>query len=282
MSILETVQRVLEGAADYHLHVGPDHNVERSADGFEAAENAVRLGMKALGIKCHSGPTGVMARMISSKVPGVAIIGTVALNREVGGINPLTVETDARLGTKKICMPSTWSTLARRKKGFDDGVEVLASNGEVIPEVKEVLQLAREKDLIIETGHLWQDEIAAVFKAAKDIGVQRFVVTHASKIEGQVLPLDFQLDLAEQGALIEHCFAHTFPFLGNVSVDTIAQCMRHVGVDRCILSTDLGQAFNPVPWEGMKMAVATMLKAGFSAEEIETMVKHNPCRMLDV
>ncbi len=32
----------------------------------------------------------------------------------------------------------------------------------------------------------------------------------------------------------------------------------------------------------MKMAVATMLKAGFTPEDVETMVKHNPCRMLDV
>ncbi len=283
MKIVETTSEILQGAADYHLHVGPDPNVERIACGMEVAEQAVALGMKALGIKCHSGPTGAMATMIEKQVSDIKVIGTVVLNREIGGINPLAVETDIKLGTKKICMPSTWSTTARTRKGYTDGVQVLSENGnDVIPEVKEVLLLAKQHDLIIETGHLWMPEIAGVFKAAQDIGVKRFVVTHASKIEGKGLPLDFQLELASKGAMIEHCFAHTFRYLGNVPVDTIVESIRHVGVQRCILSTDLGQAFNPSPWEGIKMAVATMLKSGFTADEVAILVKHNPIYMLGV
>ena len=46
------------------------------------------------------------------------------------------------------------------------------------------------------------------------------------------------------------------------------------------MSTDLGQAHNPAPAEGMRMMIATMLKCGITEKEIELMVKVNPARLL--
>jgi len=278
--LIDKTLRILEGGADYHLHTAPDPNNERIADAFEAADGALSLGIRALGFKCHAGTTGAVASMVGKRYPDMTVVGTIVLNREVGGINPLAVETDARLGTRKVCMPTTWSTLARRQHNIDDAVRVTSEDGEVLPEVRDVLSLSKEKDLIIETGHLWEDEIVPLFKAAKEIGVTRFVVTHASKIEGRMLDLALQQQLASEGALIEHCFGHIFPLLGNIGVDRIAKCIRHVGAESCILSTDLGQAYNPTPWEGMKMAVSTMLKSGFSEREVTLLVKDNPLQML--
>jgi hypothetical protein len=46
------------------------------------------------------------------------------------------------------------------------------------------------------------------------------------------------------------------------------------------MSTDLGQSYNPPAPEGMRMFIATLLRKGLKAEEIETMVKTNPAKLL--
>ena len=61
---------------------------------------------------------------------------------------------------------------------------------------------------------------------------------------------------------------------------TILEAVRSVGAERCIMSTDLGQAHNPAPAEGMRMAIATMLRCGLTEREIEVMIKANPAKLL--
>ena len=60
----------------------------------------------------------------------------------------------------------------------------------------------------------------------------------------------------------------------------MAEAIRVVGAERCILSTDLGQVYNPAPAEGMRMMIGYMLKCGLTEKEIELMVKTNPARLL--
>ncbi len=60
----------------------------------------------------------------------------------------------------------------------------------------------------------------------------------------------------------------------------IVEAVRAVGAERCILSTDLGQDWNPPPAEGMRMMVGTLLRCKLSIEEIELMVKVDPARLL--
>ena len=56
--------------------------------------------------------------------------------------------------------------------------------------------------------------------------------------------------------------------------------MKAVGAEHCILSTDLGQDWNPPPAEGMRMMVATFMRCRLSEEEMELMVKVNPAKLL--
>lgn len=57
---------------------------------------------------------------------------------------------------------------------------------------------------------------------------------------------------------------------------SIVEAVRAVGAKRCIISTDLGQAYNPPPAERMRMAIATLLRCDLTEKEIEMMVKKNP------
>ena len=60
----------------------------------------------------------------------------------------------------------------------------------------------------------------------------------------------------------------------------IVEAIRAVGAEHCVMSTDLGQAFNPTPAEGMRMMIAYMLRCGITEKEMELMVKVNPAKLL--
>ncbi len=62
----------------------------------------------------------------------------------------------------------------------------------------------------------------------------------------------------------------------------IVEAARAVGAERCIMSTDLVQAHNPMPVEGMRVAIAVMLRLGLTEKEVGLLVKVNPAKLLDL
>ena len=59
-----------------------------------------------------------------------------------------------------------------------------------------------------------------------------------------------------------------------------AEAIRQVGPQWCILSSDLGQAGNPLPPEGLSRFLSSLRGQGFSPEEIDRMSKTNPAKLL--
>ena len=66
----------------------------------------------------------------------------------------------------------------------------------------------------------------------------------------------------------------------TMTVAELAEAIRETGPDRCVLTTDFGQPENPAPAEGMRMAIASLLQAGLTSEEVTKVVKDNPLRLL--
>jgi hypothetical protein len=108
---------------------------------------------------------------------------------------------------------------------------------------------------------------------AREMGAQRVVVTHA-EFPSQNLSADEQNELAQMGAFIEHCF--TTMHTGKASWNGVIGSIRRVGVERCVLSTDLGQTINPPVAEGFAMFAQRLLDNGFSVKEIRRMTVANP------
>lgn len=65
------------------------------------------------------------------------------------------------------------------------------------------------------------------------------------------------------------------------SVNSLLSFLR-VAPERSFLSTDLGQVHMPDPIDGMLHAVQALEKAGASASEIDTWIKHVPARLLSI
>jgi hypothetical protein len=151
-------------------------------------------------------------------------------------------------------------------------VEVIGADGTVLETVRQVLRVIARYDMVLATGHLSAPEIVAVVKAAKEEGVRRVVVTHP-EFTSQRLPVSSQRELAGLGALLERCF--TTPYTGKVSWEDLFHNIREVGVEHSVLSSDLGQPFNPPVEDGLALFADRLLAAGFSEDEVHTMAVTN-------
>jgi hypothetical protein len=288
---------LLRGAFDTHVHIAPDV-VERKIDDISLAHRFAELGMAGFGLKSHYGSTAERASVVRAAVPEVHVLGAIALNRAVGGMNPLAVEIAAREGARIVWFPTVDSQneaherdappgakvpvwvkvqLDLREQGIEiEPVPVVDGNGGVLPETRTVLELIARHDLVLATGHLSRDEIFTVVDAAVEAGVKTIVVTHP-EFPSQAIGTDDQRALAEKGALLERCF--TTPHTGKVPWETWLENIRATGPEHSVLSTDLGQSFNPPVEDGLALMVDRLLDAGFDEEEVRTMAVTNTRRV---
>ena len=277
----DRARELLRGAFDTHMHISPDV-VERIIDDVSLARKFQELGMAGFVLKSHYGSTAERAAVVRAAVPGVHVLGAIALNRAVGGINPLAVEIAAREGARTVWLPTVDSVneshereappgakvpvwvklqLDLREQGIEiPPVPVVDAHGSLLPAVYEVLGMVARHKMCLATGHLSRDEIFAVVDAAVDAGVETIVVTHP-EFPSQDLSVDDQNALADKGALLERCF--TTPHTGKVTWEQWTENIRATGPERSVLSTDLGQVFNPPVEDGMPLMVDRLLDAGF-------------------
>src|SRR5262249_59966055 len=115
-------------------------------------------------------------------------------------------------------------------------------------------------------------------KVAREMGVRRVVITHA-EFPSQNLTGEEQAELAAMGAVIEHCFTtyHT----NKAPWEAVFANIRRVGIERTMLSTDLGQKPNPPVAEGFAMFAEKLLNEGFSVAEINRMAATIPNSLIE-
>lgn len=174
-------------------------------------------------------------------------------------------------------MPTHDAANERRARGHrEGGISVIDGSGRLLASVDPILALAAEYGLVIGTGHLSGPEVFALVLEGVWRGV-KMVVTHPlTRSVGTQLSIEDQRELARLGAFIEHCFVATLPNHDQIPVRDLVTAIRAVGPERCIVSSDLGQYHNPPPAEGFRWAIATLLRNGFSQDEVVTFVKRNP------
>lgn len=286
-------QELVAGAYDTHVHVGPDV-MARRIDDFDLASRFEDCGLAGFVLKSHYVPTAERAAVVN-RLGKAEAVGAITLNASVGGLNPIAVEIAARSGARFVWMPTVDSSNQRACLATDpegakppmwaqlqddlraagmaaDPVEVLDTDGEVLKATRQVLRLIAAHDMVLATGHLHGDEIAAVVRAAAEEGVTRMVVTHP-EFTSQRIGIERQRELASQGALLERCL--TTPLTGKVEWDVWLTNIREVGPEHSVVSSDLGQPFNPPVEHGLALAADRLLQAGFSDQDVRTMTVHN-------
>ncbi len=98
-------RELVRGAYDLHVHSGPDV-MPRRIDDSALARRFLDVGLAGYVIKSHYVPTAERAAVVRAAVPGVQVLGSLTLNRAVGGLNPLAVEITAREGARLVWLPT--------------------------------------------------------------------------------------------------------------------------------------------------------------------------------
>ncbi len=283
---------LLEGAIDVHIHAAPDL-VPRILNDADLARQAQAHGMGAIVIKSHFESTASRAQL-ATLATGFPVYGGLALNHAVGGLNPEAVEYALKMGAKIIWLPTihaAWflqnrdqvSMLSQVLGETVEGISLIDSGGRLLEKIEPILDLIAQHDGILATGHVSVREALLTVQAAAARGVRRVLVTHPiSSFVGYSVE-EMKEILALGASYVEIVFNDTtrvveFPVPPSVLADTI----RQVGPQQCIMATDSGQWRNPVPVQQMAIFIQEMLLHGFSEQELHLMVRDNPARLLGI
>lgn len=280
------------GVIDMHVHPDPDV-FGRALTDIEVVTVARRKGMRGIVLKNHVVPTADRAALAMQQVPGIEVWGGIVLNNSVGGVNPAAVEWMHRMsgGRGKVVWLPTFDSDKHVKTLVDKNKSgiVVAPGGQVTPQLEEVLKIIARENLVLATGHVHAEEVVAVARRAKELGVKNILVTHGlTNIPG--LTMAQAKEVAALGGMIEICYLQfmTGPnaqyawmkHWEQVGTDKVVQAVREIGADHLVLSTDLGQQGMMTPPDGVENAVQALRAAGISQADIDKMMKTNPARLL--
>ncbi len=288
----------LAGIIDIHAHAAPQSaalNFQRQFDAIQAVQIAKIYGMRGIVLKEHTTETASWAYLVSQMIPGVEVFGGIVLNRYVGGMNPSAVEAMAltRGGRGKVVYLPTMD--AEYRNEGQPGRVAVSRNGQLLPETLQVLQVIAKHNIGLSTGHVSPDEVMLVVRAAKAAGVNKIYVQHPNH-GGLVMSMTQMKEAVRLGAMIEVVTSgdgltggpagRGVPAVVNAENPTMdygpqkIADIRALGPANVILSTDLGQPGRVNYAEAYEMALAVLVKEGFTQAEIDLMTKTNPARFL--
>ena len=273
--------RLLKGALDLHFHMDPWTPGATNGQAGIAEVRVARLrGMRGLVIKDHNAPTAPLAYHLRQEIPGLELYGGFVMNLPNGGINPAGVEFMATQikgePGRIVWMPAgDGQKEVRESKNPNRPFVAVSRDGELLPEVKQVISIIAKHGLVLASGHIAPEEALMVFREAKRQGVQHMIATHAFDLAGKMTVEQMQ-EAAKLGAFIEFDFRNT---LEGGRIDAI----HKVGPQFCFISEFWTKVSAPKEYGGPEGvgAFAEALRArGFTDGELDLLFKENPARAL--
>ena len=162
---------------------------------------------------------------------------------------------------------------SRQTKGIS-----LTRGGGLTEEVRGVLETIKELDLVLATGHVSWEEAERLVVESRKMGIQRMVITHPiyQLID---MPLPVQKRLANRGAFIEVCYSMFS--IDDIPLKKIAEQIKSVGPQSCILGSDVGQLASPGPSESLLRFLTLLSQEGLDEDDFYRMLVTNPRSLVD-
>ena len=289
-------RQLMHGVIDMHLHAGPCL-LERPFDELEIARQARDVGYRALVLKSIFVPNADRVELVRQSVPGIALYGGLVLNHSIGGVNPEAVATAVGFGAKVVWLPTVHSCNHikffgvshypwQKQKGFRRksevaGISLVGVNGELIPDMIEVLDIAKAAKLVIATGHVSAEEIIAVAKYADKIGFDKVLLTHVGW-HATDWPDETLMRMKDLPCTFEFTINPCMPSRQQANPKTFAKKILMLGSKRCIAATDLGQLDTTHPIDGFRMWLRILRDNGLDDGDIDLLARKNPARLLDL
>lgn len=289
---------IISGAYDLHVHSAPDVLPRRFND-IEMAQRIIDSGMAGFAIKSHYFCTADRAKLINELYPKCHAFGMIWLNNSVGGINPFAVELAGRAGTKIVGFPTVDTensitrtfTLPPEKRGFwariivdmkNDGIELkpvqVSEDGKLLPAVYDVLDIIAKYNMILATGHLSVSDCLLLTKAAHERKVERIICTHVSSAASGY-GVEYQKQMLQYGCFMEHTTNGVSS--GKVPYEKMVGQIQEIGIEHCVINTDLGQPKNKYPDEGLlDFCTRLVEETGLSETDVRKAIVDNPKALL--
>ena len=280
---------LLKGAIDCHIHGFPDF-VHRSQDMIQIAIDASKAGMRALAFKDHwnitARPAYLTQRYIDDMVARGELSHRVLIFGGYGtclGMNPEAVRVALQYPNFKMIWFPTFASLGfwrgagQPEKG---GVRLVSEEGEVLPEVVEIMKLAALKKVGIGFGHTDFKELLPLAKKAKELGV-RATLDHPL-LELNKLLLDEMMQLADLGVYVGTYCQPMIPSLYQPVADPMEtiRTIKEIGAKRCIIGSDFGQVMHMDSIDGMRVFIRALLGFGITEDEVKVMLQKNPAKLM--
>jgi len=279
----------LVGAIDSHIHAYPDF-VHRSQDMIQIAIDASKAGMRALAFKDHWNISANAAHLVQRHVDDLIKRGELTHRVEVYGgtgtcfgMNPDAVRVALQYPNMKMIWFPTftsygfWRGVGRPEEGK---VRLCSEQGEVLPEVRQIMEMAAAKRVGIGFGHTDFQELLPLARLARELGV-RATLDHPL-LELNKLLLDEMKELADLGVYVGTYCQPMIPSLYQPVADpmeTVA-AIKAIGPERCIIGSDFGQVLHMDSIDGMRVFIRALLAFGIKGEDINMMLKKNPARLM--
>ncbi|MBW1973830.1 MAG: hypothetical protein JRI44_13495, partial [Deltaproteobacteria bacterium] len=283
----------ISNAYDLHIHSNPSL-FERIGDDIYIANHAKEAGLTGILLKNHFESTVGRAAIVKNIIGDLYIFGGLVLNSFAGGLNPVAVETALKLGAKEIWLP-TIDSKAHAKVfghlggfGYQESVTkvkreaiTILDDGKIKEEVKIIVELVRDYDVILGTAHLGKDEIFLLAEFAHQINFSKLLITHPF-FNPPNLNVKELVRLVQLGSKIELCGGNLYPIPGVGRIDNYRETIREVGAESIILTSDAGQPRKSLPYEVLRVFSQCLMEKGITQSEIDIMVKENPAYLLSI
>ncbi len=282
----------VEGAVDLHIHSHPCL-FPRIASDRQMAEAATAAGLSAIMLKCHHESTVGRAYLLDEEFPDLRVFGGIVLNNWVGGINSEAVEAALESGAKEVWLPTVHARhhgevhggtghydvqIAEGEKSASKPIN-LTVDGKATEDVIEVFELVAKYDAILGTCHQSPKEIKILVKAAQERGVQKILITHPFFKVPSLTPEDVA-ELTSMGAIAEFGYCTISPMWAYASVKEIAETVKRVGTERCVIISDSGQRHNPMPPEALRIFAQCLYENGVTERQLDQLMINNPKQLL--
>lgn len=291
---MNQLRELIRKAYDLHVHIGPEI-IPRSytAQTLVQEETGSIAGMA---LKNHFFPTTPFSAVYTSK--SLKLIGSIVLNNFVGGLNADAVYAASTIANgpfivwfptvsaQQFLDESEWeiapewvgsNTIPVRRSKTISGISVTDKSFTLSDSTISVLNAIQSTKSILATGHISWEESKILVKKAYEMGIKKIIITHPlyQKIS---MSLEIQRELIGFGAKIEHCFS--MYSIDKISISRIAEEIKQIGPNNCILSSDVGQTFSPSPSKALYEFATLLMKEGILLKEIEIMLVNNPKTLL--
>lgn len=273
---------------DVHVHAAPDV-LDRIGYDDQIAASYAAAGYTGFVLKAHHEPTVSRASALRRSTD-LDVVGGIALNRAVGGINPAAVLSALATGGRVVWFPTAdahtqESAHLPRLEDLDGRLDrstlavppVLQGNRQVEQDVALVLDLIAEHDAVMCTGHLSGDECRWLFTQARRRGIGRFLLTHPSYTV-PAMDVGEIAALADQGAHVE-ITAYQLLHQPGMTADRLAAVARAAG-SRLVLSSDAGQPDSPEPAMALERLIAALGAEGLDPGWLRDAASDIPRRLV--